>query len=121
MSPGPDTASSTPGSGFAELLRNLRQARGLTQEEFAAKSGVGVRTLRDLERGRARPQRATIELLAAALELDGPDRVEFTLAARRGGTDTVAEGRGIGLPPAPALIGRDVELAHLDVALRHAA
>jgi len=31
----------------------------MTQDEFAAKAGVGVRTLRDLERGRARPQRAT--------------------------------------------------------------
>ncbi len=82
----------------------------MTQEEFAARSGVGVRTLRDLERGRARPQRATVELLATALELDGPDRVEFSLAARRGGTDLMTEGRSIGLPPAPTLIGRDVEL-----------
>jgi predicted ATPase len=95
----------------------------MTQEEFAAKAGVGVRTLRDLEQGRARPQRATVELLAAALELEGAERVEFALAARRGaGTDAIMEvRRGVALPPAPVLIGRDTELGHLDSALRHAA
>lgn len=122
MSPDPGTAPSAPNGVFAELLRTLRQAREMTQEEFAAKAGVGVRTLRDLERGRARPQRATLELLAAALELEGPERVAFTLAARRGtGTDTIVESQGITLPPAPTLIGRDAELAQLDAALRHAA
>jgi predicted ATPase/DNA-binding XRE family transcriptional regulator len=108
--------------GFADLLRTLRQERGWTQEELAAKARVGVRTLRDLERGRAKPQRATAELLAAALDLDGPQRMEFILAARRGsGTDLLVEGRGIGLPPPPPLIGRDEELDSLDVALRQAA
>jgi predicted ATPase/DNA-binding XRE family transcriptional regulator len=123
MSPEPGTGSSTSSSGFAELLRSHRLARGLTQEEFAAKAGVGVRTLRDLERDRARPQRSTVDLLLAALELDGPERLEFTLAARRGaGTDPMIEARqGVHLPPAPPLIGRDAELASLDVALRHAA
>ncbi len=95
----------------------------MTQEEFAARAGVGVRTLRDLEQGRARPQRATVELLAAALDLEGAERVEFALAARRGaGTDPILEvRRGVTLPPAPVLIGRDTELDHLDSALRHAA
>src|SRR5947208_4449827 len=110
-------------SGFADLLRTLRRARGWTQEELAAKARVGVRTLRDLERGRARPQRSTVELLIAALDLDGPQRLEFALAARRGaGTDPMIEARqGVRLPPAPPLIGRDAELASLDAALRHAA
>src|SRR5689334_16170519 len=69
---------------FATLLRGYRRATGLTQEEFAAKAGVGVRTLRDLERGRARPQRATVDLLAAALGLRGAARDEFVATARRG-------------------------------------
>ncbi|HKS99563.1 MAG TPA: helix-turn-helix transcriptional regulator, partial [Rugosimonospora sp.] len=59
---------------FAALLRGYRRATGLTQDEFAAKAGVGVRTLRDLERGRARPQRATADLLATALGLRGAAR-----------------------------------------------
>ncbi|OLB79595.1 MAG: hypothetical protein AUI14_09710 [Actinobacteria bacterium 13_2_20CM_2_71_6] len=123
MSPEPGTGSSTFSSAFAELLRARRQAKGMTQEEFAAKAGVGVRTLRDLERNRARPQRSTVELLIAALELEGPERLEFMLAARRGaGTDPIIEPRqGVNLPPAPVLVGRDGELASLDSALRHAA
>ena len=109
-------------SGFADLLRTLRRARGWTQEELAAKARVGVRTLRDLERARARPQRATADLLAVALGLDDPQRTEFTRAARHGaGTDLLVEGRGISLPQPPALIGRDVELTHLEAALRQAA
>jgi predicted ATPase/DNA-binding XRE family transcriptional regulator len=123
MSPEPGAGSSTPASAFAELLRRHRQNAGMTQEEFAAAAGVGVRTLRDLERGRARPQRATVDLLAAALDLAGPERLEFLLAARRGaGTDAMIEVRdGVNLPPAPVLIGRDLELASIDAALRHAA
>src|SRR6266540_639695 len=114
MSPEPGAGSSTSGSAFAELLRALRQAKGMTQEEFAVKAGIGVRTLRDLERGRARPQRSTVDLLVAALDLEGADRLEFTLAARRGvgGTDAMLEvRRGVNLPPAPPLVGRDADLA----------
>src|SRR5437660_4920580 len=116
MSPEPGAGTNTPASAFAELLRRHRQHKGMTQEEFAGRAGVGVRTLRDLERGRARPQRSTVDLLVAALELDGPQRLEFTLAARRGaGTDPMIEARqGVKLPPAPPLIGRDAELASLD-------
>jgi predicted ATPase len=95
----------------------------MTQDEFAAKAGVGVRTLRDLERGRARPQRATVELLAAALGLRGPARDEFIRSSRRGAAGAPT---GIGmseanLPTPPQLVGRDAELANLVAVLRHAA
>ncbi|GIH13249.1 hypothetical protein Raf01_14210 [Rugosimonospora africana] len=92
----------------------------MTQEEFAAKAGVGVRTLRDLERGRSRPQRATVELLAAALGLRGAARDEFLAAVRRGEAGESTES-GVNLPPAPVLIGRESELSNLEAALRHAA
>jgi predicted ATPase len=92
----------------------------MTQEEFAAKAGVGVRTLRDLERGRSRPQRATVELLTAALGLRGAARDEFLAAARR--TEAGEAGDpGVNLPAAPVLIGREAELTNLEAALRHAA
>ena len=102
----PDAAAS---GAFAVLLRTHRRGAGLTQEEFAAKAGVGVRTLRDLERGRARPQRATVDLLAAALGLRGPARDEFVRAARRGaaGDPAGTGGSELNLPPAPVLVGRD--------------
>jgi predicted ATPase/DNA-binding XRE family transcriptional regulator len=116
-------AEATPTSAFAALLRAHRQAVGMTQDEFSAKAGVGVRTLRDLERGRSRPQRATVDLLAAALGLRGAARDEFIVTARRGAGTEPANGRDllVNLPPAPVLIGRDIELANLAVALRHAA
>lgn len=92
----------------------------MTQEEFAAKAGVGVRTLRDLERGRSRPQRATVGLLAAALALRGAARDEFLAAARRTEAGE-ADDPGVNLPAAPVLIGREAELTNLEAALRHAA
>jgi predicted ATPase/DNA-binding XRE family transcriptional regulator len=108
------------GSTFAGLLRAHRHGGGMTQEEFAAKAGVGVRTLRDLERGRSRPQRATVDLLTAALGLRGAARDEFLAAARRGESGELVES-GVNLPPAPVLIGRESELTNLAAALRHAA
>src|SRR2546421_5476588 len=82
MSLEPGAAAGAPSGAFAELLRAHRQGKGLTQEEFAAKAGVGVRTLRGLERGPARPQRSTLEPPGAALEPGGPQRPGVTPAAR---------------------------------------
>lgn len=110
------------GSGFGALLRARRRAAGLTQAELAERAGVGERTVRDLENGRsARPQRTTVELLAGALGLAGPDQQGFLAVARGklaapspvGSTHSV-----ISLPAAPELIGRDEEIAGLMSHLR---
>ena len=45
MSLEPGTGPGAPAGAFADLLRSHRQSRGMTQEEFAAAAGVGVRTL----------------------------------------------------------------------------
>jgi len=82
MHPGQPPAAGAEGS-FGDLLRRYRRDRGLTQQECAERAGIGVRTLRDLEQGRARPQRATTELLAAALSLHDKARTGFLAAARR--------------------------------------
>ncbi|MCF4123103.1 tetratricopeptide repeat protein [Antribacter sp. KLBMP9083] len=55
-------------------LRPLRLRAMLTQEELAFKAGVGTRTIRDIESGRARPQPKTLRLLIEALGLDEADR-----------------------------------------------
>jgi transcriptional regulator with XRE-family HTH domain/tetratricopeptide (TPR) repeat protein len=56
--------------GFGELLRRQRLAAGLTQEDLAEKSGLSVRALSDLERGRViRPRRSTMRRIADALNL----------------------------------------------------
>jgi transcriptional regulator with XRE-family HTH domain len=73
------------GQRFGTLLRELRRAAGLTQEQLSNRAQVGVRTLRDLETGRSsRPQKSTVELLAKALGLDEGAREAFVAASRRG-------------------------------------
>jgi tetratricopeptide (TPR) repeat protein/transcriptional regulator with XRE-family HTH domain len=72
-----------PSGTFAGLLRELRRRARLTQEELADAAGVSLRTVSDLERGVATtPQKETVRLLADALHLIGPERVQFETAAR---------------------------------------
>lgn len=70
-------AMSHPAHG-GTLLRSLRQAHGWTQNDLGRDSGVSVRTIRGLERGEIqRPQLATLQQLALAMELRAPEQAEF--------------------------------------------
>ena len=112
---GADGAGSQGGSGFDVLLRRYRLRAKLTQEELAASAAIGVRTVRDLERGRAsRPQRTTVELLAAALGLAGADREAFLSAARGQPADEPLPSTSfLQIPPTTELIGRDDDVAEI--------
>ncbi len=69
--------------GFGELLRQLRNEVGLTQEELAAAAQVSQRAISDLERGvNHTARKVTAELLADALDLAEPARAAFVAAAR---------------------------------------
>lgn len=69
--------------GFGLLLRQLREARSLTQEGLAARSKVSVRAIQDLESGRRRhPQFHTVDCLVTGLALTGSEREVFVSAAR---------------------------------------
>jgi transcriptional regulator with XRE-family HTH domain len=70
------------GPGFGDLLRELRTCVDLTQEELAEKSGLGLRTISDLERGVSRPRPTSIRLLAGALGLNDAQTANFRLIAR---------------------------------------
>jgi tetratricopeptide (TPR) repeat protein/transcriptional regulator with XRE-family HTH domain len=126
---------------FAGLLRQLRDAAGLTQEELAEAARLSTRTVSDLERGIHRSaQKDTAGLLADALGLAGAVRTAFVAAARgRVPVTEVLDARNAaaalaaaaGNPPraaaAPvphelpadveAFTGRAVELAELDFLL----
>ena len=72
------------GTGFGARLRACRVAARLSQEDLARLSGLDVRTIRNLERGRARwPYPDTVRRLADALDLRGTGRDAFTAAAGR--------------------------------------
>jgi predicted ATPase/transcriptional regulator with XRE-family HTH domain len=110
-----DGGADQGGSGFDAVLRRLRQRAGLTQDELAARAAIGVRTVRDLERGRAsRPQRTTVELLAAALGLAGPEREAFLAAARgQPAEDALPPTAFLRMPPTVDLIGRRDDVTEL--------
>lgn len=62
----------------AGLVRTARLRAGYSQEELAARTGLGVRTIRDLERGRVRrPQHTSVRLLAEALTTSTAERTAF--------------------------------------------
>ena len=85
------TAAATEAPGL--WLRRQRVAAGLTQEDLAQLSGVSVRTIADLERGRTRrPYPSSVRALIRAIGL--PDAAGTELVARyRGAADgTAADG-----------------------------
>ncbi len=124
MTPDHDRSRSPGGrTPLPDLLRGHRLAAGLTQAELAARAGVGVRTVRDLERGRsARPQRTTVDLLADALGLAGASRQTFLAAARPAsaaphppvtGSPAPRSGTPIALPQPVPLLGRDRDVTEV--------
>jgi tetratricopeptide (TPR) repeat protein/DNA-binding XRE family transcriptional regulator len=67
---------------FGARVRDHRQRLGMSQEELAARTGVSVRGIRNLEAGRTgRPRPGTVRLLADAFELAGEERDRFCRSA----------------------------------------
>ncbi|MEU9450922.1 AAA family ATPase [Streptomyces sp. NPDC048277] len=97
---------------FGEILRDLRRAAGLTQEELAEAAGLAARSIRDLERGhRQRPQRRTVELLVSALGLPDADAAALLAAGRSGRPDGPPADDGV---PESGLLDRRGQLEVLE-------
>jgi len=129
-------AGETPGL----WLRAQRVAAGLTQEDLAERSGVSLRAIADLERGRThRPYPSSVRALVRALGL--PDTAAAELVARyRAANETPAQGLDLAAGPAepgadsavratiprqlptavPYFAGRAAELTALDQMLEDA-
>ncbi|MDP9412517.1 MAG: helix-turn-helix domain-containing protein [Pseudomonadota bacterium] len=54
---------------LAQNLRNLRQAKGLSQEAFADEAGLHRTYISDLERGSRNPTIMVVEKIAQALDV----------------------------------------------------
>ncbi|MGL5950696.1 MAG: helix-turn-helix domain-containing protein [Cetobacterium sp.] len=59
------------------VLKKLRESRGLTVMELAAKSGTGNGTIGNIERGANKSTPKTLEKLCVALELTKEERDEL--------------------------------------------
>lgn len=55
---------------FIDTLKKRRNALGVTQENLAELSGVGLRTLKALESGKSNPTFETLNKLAEVLGLE---------------------------------------------------
>jgi non-specific serine/threonine protein kinase len=112
---------------FGALLRSLRRAAGLTQEQLAERAGLSVRGVSNLERGTRRfPYPHTVRQLAQVLRLSAADRARLEAAvpprpARSARTTRPVTPAG-NLPlPLTSFIGRQeqiVEVGHLLAAHR---
>jgi len=80
---------------FADRLKEMRKASGLSQRELAEKAGLKTGGVRDLEQGLNSPRWETVLLLAEAL---GVDCTAFTQQPKD--TEKVGRGRPKKAPPA---------------------
>jgi len=109
---------------FGGMLRGLREAAGLTQEELAMRAGLTAKGVSALERGeRKRPYPHTVRSLADALELSEAERVNLFAAVPRRAADTGAAAPEPGVPsavptPFTPLLGRERELEEIGSLLR---
>ena len=104
------------------LVRQYRQALGLSQEELADRSRLSVRAIGNIERGRTtRPHRHSVQSLGDALVLPDSQRRELDRAARvpaQGVHATAAETKSLPVPhqlPASVagFVGRERELEEM--------
>ncbi|SED82934.1 NB-ARC domain-containing protein [Streptomyces misionensis] len=112
-------------SPFGAVLRGLRRRGRLTMEELAEASGVSVRAIGDMERGRSRvPQRRTVVALADGLGLADAQREGLIAAARAARTTrttrAVASASTVPQRSVRDFTGRGPELAFLRKAAERA-
>jgi len=108
---------------FGAVLRGLRQRGRLTMEELAEASGVSVRAIGDMERGRSLvPQRRTVVALAEGLGLADDEREALLTTARAARPTRTGAVAGTAVPPRSVgdFTGRGPELALLRSAAERA-
>ena len=69
---------------IAEFIKQKRKEAGLTQEEFAIRSGLGLRFVRELERGK---ETVRMDKVNKALAMFGARAVPGRMPAEKGERD----------------------------------
>jgi transcriptional regulator with XRE-family HTH domain len=115
--------SITSDVSFAERLRRLREAAGLTQEELAERAGLTPDAIGVLERGaRRHPYPNTVRALADALGLSSDERAAFIASIPKRGAPAPLPAPSAALPrqilpsfplPPTPLVGREQELGEI--------
>ncbi len=88
---------------FGGVLRQAREAKGWSQRELAARSGVTQANISKIETGQVDPQFSTLVELARFLD------IEMILAPRQATTAIAAIIRGASAAHVPAQVARDLE------------
>jgi non-specific serine/threonine protein kinase len=107
------------GPSFAQLLRQHRLSRGLTQAELAERAGLSWRGISDLERGlKHAPRASTVRMLAHGLSLPEAEAADLLRAVQPGRVvvPEVAHGHERhNLPlPTTSFVPREGELERLE-------
>ena len=123
-------APATAKKSFGALLRAMREAASLSQEELAERAKLTTHAISALERGaRTRPYPHTIRSLADALEATDTERAALVQAvpSRRresarptDASESSTRVRRLPVPPT-ALVARDVEVAEVAALVRDPA
>ena len=116
------TGAVVTGGAGAGVFAGLRHAAGLTQEELAERSGLSVRSVRNLECGAvASPRASTLRAIGTGVGLDDAqlsELLELYRPRRVAAQDLPDPVLPLQLPPRPcAFTGRGAELAALDAVL----
>ena len=124
---GPQADRDTDRGSFGTLLRSLRGAASLSQEELAERAGLTTHAISALERGtRTRPYPHTIRALADALDASAAQRSELIAAVpgrARSATGPQGDASDVevtgGLPvPATPLVARETEIREVGAMLQ---
>jgi tetratricopeptide (TPR) repeat protein/transcriptional regulator with XRE-family HTH domain len=107
-------------AAFGELVRRVRVASKLTQEALAERTGLSVRAVSDIERGRTTsPHRASVLRIAEVLGLDQSELAELTAPGSQPDRDSrPAVARQLPAGTAP-FVGRAAEIDALTRLLPH--
>jgi predicted ATPase/DNA-binding XRE family transcriptional regulator len=109
--------NATDRPSFGVLLRRLRHAVGLTQEDLAERAELSGRELAYLEQGKHLPRPGTVRRLADALGLSEQDHASLLAAVQPDHTVAVRAQARLPLPPTP-FIGREREVVAIADLLR---